>query len=106
MLDRPPAPDFQVEHCDQAEKTPTGGQATTAPKRQQTHFYCYKEDLLTALQNCLPSVSLDSKSIEACWSNLKEAVYSASYGTLGKQIRMHKDWFDDNHVEIKKLLEV
>ena len=41
-------------------------------------------------------------NVEACWNNLKEAVYKASYG---RQTRNHKDKFDDNRVEIKDLLE-
>ena len=45
-----------------------------------------------------------TQDVERDWESLKDLTYSCATNVIGPVVRRHKDWFDENDVEIKKLL--
>ena len=49
--------------------------------------------------------TLDHLKFDGTWENFKDQVYSTGVEVLGMNQRKHRDWFDENDVEINQLLE-
>ena len=47
----------------------------------------------------------ESQDIETAWSSFRNAVYTAAEETIGHQKRKRQDWFDDNDLVIKRMLD-
>uniref|UniRef100_H3AK59 Uncharacterized protein n=1 Tax=Latimeria chalumnae TaxID=7897 RepID=H3AK59_LATCH len=60
-----------------------------------------KDQLRLALEKHLSTVNTASGNIEMDWKNFRDALYSAASKTLGSK---HQDWFEENYMEIKQLL--
>ena len=43
--------------------------------------------------------------VEKDWEALRDLVYSCATGVIGPVVKRHKDWFDENDTEIRKLLD-
>ena len=52
------------------------------------------------LENAFENVNFDGK-----WEQFKDTVYETSADVLGFRKRKHQDWFDDNSVEVDRLLK-
>ena len=50
-------------------------------------------------------MNLSSEDTEENWTVFQKVVYSSAATTMGHPSRKHQDWFDENDVEIKLLLE-
>ena len=48
---------------------------------------------------------LDQVNLEESWDQFKNNMYTVGAETLGFKQRKHQDWFDDNNLEIKELLD-
>ena len=64
-----------------------------------------KEALQRSLQESLSNIEQEHDGMEEEWRSFQEAVYSAAADTLGFVKRKHRDWFDENEEDIKKLTD-
>ena len=46
-----------------------------------------------------------TEDVERDWESLKDIAYSSASNIIGPIVRKHKDWFDENNDEIRKLLD-
>ena len=56
------------------------------------------------MSGCSPSPSEHDHDLEVTWEAFRDIVHNTALDILGPSTRKHKDWFDDNNVEIKGLL--
>ncbi|XP_060761994.1 succinate dehydrogenase cytochrome b560 subunit, mitochondrial isoform X1 [Neoarius graeffei] len=64
-----------------------------------------KQSFADTLEEQLDAPILDEEDVEVAWTTLHDIVYNTAMECLGPPARKHKDWFDENHTEIKDLLE-
>ena len=62
-----------------------------------------KEVLSSEMTKALENFTF-TQDVERDWESLKDLTYSCATNVIGPVVRRHKDWFDENDVEIKKLL--
>ncbi|CAI9743516.1 development 2-like [Octopus vulgaris] len=60
----------------------------------------FQQRLLVNLQNKTPT-----HLVEENWNQLKETIITACEETIGRKIRKHQDWFDDNDEALKELID-
>ena len=46
-----------------------------------------------------------TQDVEKNWETLRDLTYSCAIGVIGPVVKRHKDWFDENNTEIRKLLD-
>ena len=46
-----------------------------------------------------------TQDVEKDWETLRDLTYSCAIGAIGPVVRRHKDWFDENNTEVRKLLD-
>lgn len=81
---------------------------TTPPKRLNTSKLKEEQtanSLISDLNNKLANLTSENTSVEEEWETLKNLVYTSSSEKLGLVKRKHQDWFDENDVQIKSLLD-
>ena len=61
------------------------------------------EDLQASINNSLRCITTDD-SVEAHWDKIKSSIDSSCALVLGYTRRKHKDWFDDNNVQITDMV--
>ncbi|KAI8777849.1 craniofacial development protein 2 [Biomphalaria glabrata] len=64
-----------------------------------------EKSLADAIENCLKSTVLTESNVDKSWECFKEAIYSTALNILVPMERKHQDWFDENSIEIRKLLD-
>ena len=64
-----------------------------------------KNCFTNALEEKLESTTLDQENVDTAWASLQKVVYETAMECVGPTTRKHKDWFDENNLEIAKLLE-
>ncbi|CAI9724935.1 Hypothetical predicted protein [Octopus vulgaris] len=64
-----------------------------------------KQLFTDTLEQCLDPIVLQGKDIEETWAALGVTLYDTAMECLGPSTKKHKEWFDENCVEIKQLLD-
>ena len=64
-----------------------------------------RQAFLTDICNQLDAINLSSENPEENWTVFHKTVHSSAATSLGHRFRKHQDWFDENDVEIQRLLE-
>ncbi|CAI9716503.1 Hypothetical predicted protein [Octopus vulgaris] len=64
-----------------------------------------KQLFTDTLEQRLDPIVLQGKDIEEAWVALWVMLYDTAMECLGPSTKKHKDWFDENCVEVKQLLE-
>ena len=91
--------------CIQPKRRPQGVKASKRLNVNKMKTDSIKQSFIAALEKRLESLVLDDQDVEAAWGALRETVYNTAMECLGPNSRKHKDWFDENCVEITQLLE-
>ena len=60
---------------------------------------------ITALCNMAMEESQASSSAEETWNNIKDTTYKAATEVLGYTTHKHKDWFDEQDLAARVLLD-
>ena len=64
-----------------------------------------RTSFVDTLEERLDATSLDHQHVETNWALLQQVVHETAVEILGPSTRKHKDWFDENNMEIKQLLD-
>ena len=64
-----------------------------------------RQAFINDISNQLGAINLSSEDPEENWTVFQKVVHSSAATTKGHSSRKHQDWFVENDVEIKLLLE-
>ena len=64
-----------------------------------------RQKLVDKLEDCLQSTPLDNENVDTNWKTLRESIYDTATEILGPETKKHNDWFDENSVEIKQMMD-
>ena len=65
----------------------------------------FRQRFADTLNSRLDSLLLDSDDVEENWIEFRSSTYSSAHAVLGSTKRKHQDWFDENDMQIRKLLD-
>ncbi len=64
-----------------------------------------RQSLTKTIEERLDSTPLNNQNVKTAWTSFRDLVYNTASDVLGAPTKKHKDWFDDNHPEIRELLD-
>ena len=64
-----------------------------------------RQAFINDISNQIGAMNLSSEDTEEKWTVFQKVVHSSAATTIGHPSHKHQDWFDENHEEIKLLLE-
>ncbi|KAI8740130.1 cytochrome P450 2D20 [Biomphalaria glabrata] len=102
MWNRPPPHHHKTKHSYPTKETSA---KIKTPKRLNTASLADEKSLADAIENCLKSTLQTESNVDKSRQCFKEAIYSKALNILGPMERKHQDWFDENSIEIRKLLD-